>query len=63
MAAWKRRSEAKDDNDASRKPSTLFWREDSGNKPRIETIRKKNPSGMFSVNHTFEYSLEDNDFQ
>ena len=49
MDPWKRRGEVKDDHDTSRKPSALFWREDSINKPRIETTRKKDTSGLFNI--------------
>ena len=47
MAVYKRRSEVKDDHDTSRKPSALFWKEDSMNKPRIGAMRKKDNSGPF----------------
>ena len=47
MAACKRRSEVEDDHDTSRKPSALFWKEDSMNKPRIGGMRKKDNSGPF----------------
>jgi hypothetical protein len=47
MAAYKRRSEVKDDHDTSGKPSALFWREDSINKPRIGS--RKDNSGLLSI--------------
>ena len=46
MAAWKRSSEVKDEHGTSRKPSTVFWREDCINRPRIEIKRKKDTSGL-----------------
>ena len=49
MDPWKRRGEVTDGHDTSRKPTALFWREDGINKPRIETTRKKDTSGLLSI--------------